>query len=61
MGDSTVHLVSDSESDISSAAGIRLSSNSHLSPLAHDRMGPKVISLSDNYDSERGFGNSSVE
>lgn len=53
MGDSHVHLVSDSESNVFSGAEMMVSPDSYLPLLARDRMGYKVISLTDDFDSER--------
>lgn len=47
MSDVTVHLMSGSKCDISPIVGMRVSPDSRLPPIAHDHMGPEVISLSD--------------
>lgn len=58
MNDDTINLESKYEINISSITGMWVSLDSHLPPLSHDRMGQKVISLSDDYDSERVSRNS---
>lgn len=57
MSNSIVHQTSDSKSDTSFAVRIGTSFGSYH-PLVYDRMGPEVISLSNDSDSERASRNS---
>lgn len=61
MSDSTVNLVSDSKNEISSTTGIGVSLDSHILLLGHVCMSPEVISLSDDPDSKKVFGDSLEE
>lgn len=61
MSDITVNLVSDSGSETCYASRMRISLNSHLPPLDHDHLKQKVISLSEDSDSERVYGDSLQE
>lgn len=58
MSDSVIRIVSDYESDISSAVGTWVSPYSYSHPISHDRVGHKVVSLTSDFDSERVSGNS---
>lgn len=60
MSDNTINLVSESERNNSSAMGMGTSLDSHLPPLSHDHMGQEVISLFDNSNSKRAYGNTFV-
>lgn len=57
MSDSTIKLVSDFESDTSFDVIMGTFADSHLPPLAHYCMEIKVIHLSEDFTSERAYGN----
>lgn len=61
MSESNVNLVNDSESNTYYVVGMWASPDSHLPPLAHDRMGKEVISLSDDSDSKMVYRNTLTE
>lgn len=53
--------MSDSENDTYFAVRIGTFHDSHIPPLAHDRLKPKIISLYDDFESERASRNSLEE
>lgn len=58
MSDIPIHILSDSESEVSSAAGIGVSPDSPALSLAHDRMGPEILSLINDSNSEKVYEDS---
>lgn len=61
MSDSHVHIVCDYERDIAYVVTVGVSHDSNFPPLARDHMGHKVISLTDNSNSETASGNALEE
>lgn len=61
MSDIIVDLVRDSKVETLLACIMGISSNSHLLLCGHNHLEPKIISICDDYDSERVYGNSLEE
>lgn len=53
--------MSDSELETSSASIIEISHDSHLPPLGQNHLELEIVPLSEDFDLERVFGNSSEE
>lgn len=56
MSDSTANLMSDAQRETSFVAEMGVSPIYHFSPLSHNRMDLEVISLSDDFASEKAYG-----